>query len=219
MIFINKISNQHFILRLFWLLLFGLALPGCSFLDPGPPPSFYTLNLDLPPVQVGPQFSRQLAVVLPDSGDMLSSNRIATQFQSGEVQFWANAAWSSPAPNLIQRKLVEAFEATEIITAMPQDSMGHLADFRLVSDLRNFTVVLDEADNPAFVQVRLAARIIDLRSGKSIALIDNPKQAPVNAGSIQGVIAAYNQATAQAVNEIVLWTIEVLQKNSHSNSR
>ena len=211
----NKISNCQVKLLLLLLLLFSFCFSGCaSLLDPGPPPSFYTLNLDLPPVQSGPEFKRQLAIALPDSGDMLASNRILIKFVSGEIQFWANAVWANPAPVLIQRKLVEAFEATKVITAMPQDYTGYLADFRLASDLREFSVLLDQANQPAFVEVRIAVYIMDLRTGKSIAYLDHPTRVKINNGSLKDVIAAYNQATSQALNEIVLWTIKTLKESS-----
>ena len=214
MTFFNKLSNWHLKLYLLLLLLFCFIFSGCALLDPGPPPSFYTLNLDLPPAQAGPKLSPQVGVVLPDAGDMLASNRIVTKFESGEIKYWANVVWSSPAPLLIQRKLVEAFEASKVITAMPQDSIGYLADYRLVTDLRDFSVLLDEANQPAFVEVRIAVYIMDLRSGKSVAYLDNPKRVKINNGSLKDVIAAYNQATSQALNEIVLWTIQTLRGNS-----
>ena len=212
MVIFSKKSNWHFKSYLL-LLLCCFSFFGCTLLDPGPPPSFYTLNLNLPPAQPGPALSSQLAIVMPDAGDMLASNRIVTKFESGEIKFWANTVWSNPAPLLIQRKLVEAFEATKVLTAMPQDSIGYLADFRLVSDLREFSVMLDQANQPAFVEVRIAAYVVDVRTGKSLAYLDNPVRAKVNNGSLGEVIAAYNQATSQAVNEIALWTIKVIKEN------
>lgn len=213
MTFFSKIANGHF--KYFLLLLFcSFGFLGCSVLDPGPPPSFYSLNLNFPPAQPGPALNCQLAIVEPDSGDMLGSNRLVTKFENGEIKFWANAAWSSPAPLLIQRKLVEAFEATKVLTAMPQDSTGFLADYRLVSDLREFSVLVDQNNQPNFVEVRLAVYIMDLRSGKSVAYLDNPVRVKVNDGSLQSVISAYNQATSQALNEIVLWAIKVLRENN-----
>jgi hypothetical protein len=89
-----------------------------------------------------------------------------------------------------------------------------LADFRLVSDLREFSVMLDQANQPAFVEVRIAAYVVDVRTGKSLAYLDNPVRAKVNNGSLGEVIAAYNQATSQRVTELPCGLLKLLRKIS-----
>lgn len=194
------------------VLLVVFFIGGCSaLLDPGPPPSFYMLTPELPGPQAGKNLTLQLAVMQPDADDMLASNRIATQLPNGEIQYWASAAWVSPAPAMIQRLLVEAYESMGRVTAMSVDSTGYLADYRMVSYLRQFTVVLSKDNMPAYVTVQITAHLLDLRSGKSVGYLNCKHSCDVSGNGLPAVIKAFDKATSDSLKEITAWSIDALQ--------
>lgn len=195
------------------LLALGLlALAGCLNLNPGPPPSVYMLNPALLTPKHGPAKEIQLSITAPGSDYVLSGESVVTLSPQGEVRYWANTAWSSPVPNLLQGLLVEAFEPVDNITAMPNSALGFLPDYRLLTELRQFAVLLDAGGRPEFVQVALACYLIDLRTGKSLGYLNSDHKIAVRGAAFTDVLAAYNEATGGALNEITAWATGKLSK-------
>ena len=192
----------------------ALALPGCaSLLDPGTPPAVYTISPAMPDKNSGPKLNKQMAIVQPSANDMLATNRIITRYANGEVRAWKNVSWTSTGPAMIQRMLVQAFEADGRLVGMPYDAVGFNADCRMISDLRAFNVVLDENDRPSYVQVSLAVHLVDLRGGKSLGARASDCRAKVQGAGLAPVLVAFEQATGQCIQEVSAWAIQVLQSS------
>lgn len=195
------------------VLVFALfALAGCLNLNPGPPPSVYMLNPALLTPKHGPAKEIQLSIVAPSSDYVLSGESVVTMSPQGEVRYWANTAWSSPVPALLQGLLVKAFEPVNNITAMPNSALGFLPDYRLLTELRQFAVLLDAEGRPEFVQVALACYLIDLRTGKSLGYLNSEHKIAVKGEAFTHVLAAYNEATGATLNEITAWATGILSK-------
>ena len=202
------------IIRLIFLFVFvGLpALGGCSaLLDPGAPPAVYQLNPDLPPKAPGQKLKLQLAVVQPTANDMLGTNRVVTRDANGEIMVWKGVSWVSTSSAMMQNLLVQAYENVGLFTAMPYSTLGYTADYRLISDLREFTVILDETDRPAYVEVQLSVYLVGLDGGISLGYLNSVSRAKVDGTSFSNVLVAFNAATASCLKEICQWSVELLQ--------
>lgn len=197
----------------FFLLVLSLfALTGCLNLNPGPPPAVYMLNPALLTPKHGPAKEIQLSITAPGSDYVLSGESVVTLSPEGEVRYWANTAWSSPVPNLLQGLLVAAFEPVDNITAMPNSALGFLPEYRLLTELRQFAVLLDARGNPEFVAVALACYLIDLRTGKSLGYLNSEHKVAVEGAAFTNALDAYNKATGAALNEITAWATAKLSK-------
>ena len=195
------------------LVFMGLPmLGGCgAMLDPGAPPSVYQLNPDLPPKVHGQKLKLQLAVVQPTANDMLGTNRVVTRYADGEIRIWKGVSWVSPSSVMMQNLLVQAYQNVGLFTAMPQSTLGYTADYRLISDLREFTVILDETDSPAYVEVQLGVYLVGLDGGLSLGYLNSVSRVKVAGASFSNVLAAFNVATASCLKEICQWSVELLQ--------
>lgn len=197
------------------VLLFCLAIlpiAGCAgVLDPGPPPLLYELNPDLSGTAIGEKLDVQLAVAQPSSNDILSTNRMVISFTSGEIRAWKGVSWVAPAPDMIQRFLVESYGNVDMLTAMPYDALGYHADYRLLSYLKQFAVVLDENNNPSYVQVQLDVHLVSLKTGKSLGSLNADSQVKVEGSDLVAVLAAFNVATSSSIREVRDWSIKLLQ--------
>ena len=99
--------------RMFLTGAAALALSGCSSDLIGPPPAgqIYTLNPGFTPGGGG-KVDWALSIDRPDVPGGLDTDRIAL-FQPGGMQdFYANAVWPDRLPALIQRALLDGFEAS-----------------------------------------------------------------------------------------------------------
>ena len=203
----------YFVFIFMWISL--LMLGGCGgLLDPGAPPSVYQLSPELPAKESGQSLNLQLAVVKPSATEMLSTNRVVTRFANGEVKAWKGVSWSAPAPVMMQRFMIQAYEDIGLFTAMSYDTMGYNADYRLISDLREFTVVLDEANKPDYAVVLLSVHLIDLDGGRSLGSLSSKRQVKIEGPGFGGVLAAFNSATAGCVREICGWSVGLLKNIS-----
>lgn len=189
-----------------------LALPGCGgLLDPGPPAAVYSLTPTLPGKgAAGGKSSVQLAVALPQADEMLSGNRIITRYPDGELRAWKGVAWASSTPGMFRQLLIAGYESMGSLTALPADAAGFNADYRLVTEIRHFNVVLDEAGKPSLVQIRVAAHIMDLKGGRSLGYLNSDSRAAVQGAGFEAVLAAFNRAAAESINEICVWSVGLL---------
>jgi cholesterol transport system auxiliary component len=191
------------------LLLGGaaLTLSACSgIIGPsGPPAQLYLLNPSFGPVD-GPTVSWQLAIEQPTSDDSIDRQRIAI-YRGDTMDYYADAQWTDEAPKVIQNLLVQAFEKSGHISAVARDSDGLHADYLLQSELRDFEARYDSPDGAPTITVTIVARLLKAPGREVIATLNSSHQARASENKIPAAVAAFNQATAQALEEIVGWAL------------
>ena len=196
-------------LVLFVLLLFTLSGCGAMF-DPGPPPAVYALSPSFASSMAGQhngKSSLQLSVAMPAADEMLAGNRIITRYPDGELRVWKNAGWVSSLPAMLQQQLIAGYEKAALFTVLPSDASGFNADYSLLTDIRHFSVIMDQAGNPASVQVQITAHVMDLRSGRSLGYLNSDKLVELAPDkNLKTALAAFDQAAGQAISEICTWS-------------
>jgi cholesterol transport system auxiliary component len=186
----------------------ALALAGCSdVIGPGAAPQLYVLRPELGPVANAPSVGWALTVSLPSAPLGLDTARIALQRSPETMDYYANAAWQDRAPVLIQRALLEGFEKSGKIAAVASDTEGVRADYLLETDLRAFEARYPSPDAAPEVVVDIVARLLFTPGRKIAATIEDMKTAQAGANSVPAVVAAFDQATAAAVEAIVAWAL------------
>jgi cholesterol transport system auxiliary component len=191
------------------LLMGGVALTlaGCgSLIGPtNPPAKLYLLQPALGPVDA-PTVSWQLAVEEPTSDDSLDRQRIAI-YRGDMMDYYADAEWTDEAPKLIQTLLVQAFEKSGHISAVARDSDGLHADYLLQLELRDFEARYDTPDGAPVVLVNIVARMLKAPGREVVATLNSSHQARASENKIPAAVAAFNQATGEALEEIVGWAL------------
>lgn len=192
------------------LLAIPAALAACSGpLGGGAPPQLYTLTpvKDFPPSL--PKTTAQLLVEAPAAPGGLESERIALQKSTTSLDYFAGAAWTDRAPNLVQSLLVESFENTGKIAAIDRESLALRADFVLEPDLRDFTAIYAGTEAPT-VRVRIALKLVKLPDKQIVGLHTSSADTPATQNSVPAVVDAFNTSLHQAISDAVAWTLRAM---------
>ncbi len=186
----------------------SVALSACSSLvGPPEPPPIYLLRPPLPPAGGGPRVGWQLSIVLPEAPDSLDTDRIALEQPGGTVDFYANAVWPDRLSLLVQSALIDAFGASNRITAVGRDTEGLKSDYLLETDIRDFEAVYEVADTAPSVVVRIQAKLVLARTRAIVQALNARAEAQAAANDVPSVVAAMNQALGTTMSQIVGWAL------------
>lgn len=138
----------------------------------------------------------------------LAGDRIAI-LRGDAIGYMAGAAWISPAPNLIETAIMDAFYETAPVMAPARAEDGVRARYELNLELRHFEASYDQGDNAApLVRTALRARLIDRDSRSPIAARTLERTARASANRQSAIIAAFSSAASELSREVAAWTQE-----------
>jgi len=192
------------------LILAALAIApaACSSLLAGAPaPNLYQLTpvptADFPPG--GGRVSWQLLVDAPVSAAALDTERIALSRSPTTVDYFAGAAWTDHAPQLVQSLIVQSFENSGRIAAIGRESMALRADYILSTELRHFEA--DYSSGSPVAHIELAAKLVRATDRNIIAQRRFDVTLPAKANEVPAVVEAFNAALHQALRQLVDWAL------------
>jgi len=187
----------------------GLFLAGCAdIVGPPPAPKLYVLEPVLPGPLPGPKVKWALSVEPPSARAGLDSERIAVMRPPSGLDYFADAAWADRLPLLAEAALIEAFEGSGRIGAVARDSDGALADYVLVTDLRDFGARYDAGEGAPLAVVRLSARIVYARTRAIAGSTIITKEVRASANSVVAGVAALTAAYGAVLGEVVPWVLD-----------
>ena len=194
----------------------ALALAGCGDLKgivgPPPAPQLYVLRPTLP-AAAGQPVRWQLTIGPPDAPASLDTNRIALGPSPTRIDYYANAAWPDRAPDVFEALLVEAFDKTGRV-AVARDSSGLATNYLLQTELRDFQANYDTppvAGMPGaapHIVVQVQAKLLAIPDRRIIGNLNVIQRVDAQSNSMDSIVAAFNQATAAALGQIVDWTLK-----------
>jgi len=188
-------------------LVLAASLAGCSTLTAAPP-SLYVLQPKTTYDTNLPTVGYQLVVQVPDAPQSLDTARVALARSPTTIDYFANAAWTDRAPVMVQDLLVESFENTRKIVSVGRDTTGLRADYVLLTDLRDFEARYYEGtDKPPQVRVRITAKLIKMPEREIIGGLDAVKTSDAEKNDIDSIVAAFGEATGNAMKMVVQWTL------------
>jgi cholesterol transport system auxiliary component len=122
---------------------------------------------------------------------------------ASRFDYFAGVRWSEPAPQMLQQLLVNAFTADGRFAAVVASPSRVPADLSLDVELRRF-----EADYPADgaapeVRVEMLVTLIETRPARRVASFLAVGAASAAENRRAAVVAAFEAATAQAVESAV----------------
>jgi len=186
------------------------ALSGCSSLHLLEPSQdlgkMYVLSPNLPTVAGAQRASWQIAVQQPEAPSSLSTDRIAI-LRGQEMDYYAGSQWTDSTPKLLQGLFVEALEKNGANAAT--DVAGIHADYILQSELRTFEARYDHGDAAPTIAVDLTVKVLITRSATIAASRNFHLEQPASANSVDAAVAAFNQALAALLEQVVPWVFEV----------
>lgn len=190
------------------VIVSAVALSGCGGLL-GPteaPPQIYVLHPPFGVVDNAPTVQWQFGVPEPVSPDVFDSKRI-TLTLGQTMDYYAGSAWPDQVPDLLQGLLVEAFEKSGKIKGVGRNSAGVRADILVTTEIRDFSAHYDVKDGIPTIVVDIVAKLITATHHDVIATFDARHEVKASVNSVPAVVAAFNDATGQAVSDIVSWSL------------
>ena len=149
-----------------------------------------------------------IAVARPRAAAAIDTDRIAVHSAGNRFDYYSAARWAESAPQMLQQNLVSALAATAqfgggVMTAPARVPTELLLDV----ELRRFEVVAtgpDAASSGAapVVHVQVQASLLDQRRTARVTSFISEAAVPASENRLSAVIAAFDRANAQVVNDI-----------------
>lgn len=149
-----------------------------------------------------------IAVARPRAATALDTDRIAVQSAGNRFEYYADARWAESAPQMLQQNLVNALAATAQFTGGVMTAPARVpTELLLDLELRRFEVVTTGADAAAsgaapVVHVQVQASLVDSRRAARVTSFVSEASVPAAENRLQAVVAAFDRANAQVVNDI-----------------
>ena len=184
-----------------------LVLSGCGHLF-GPenaPGQLYVLSPPLPAAAATTsRLPWQLAVAKAEASESLATDRIAIR-RGAIMDYYADAQWSDAVPALLQNLLVEALEKNGALMSVASDVAGIRADYILQTEVHAFEARYDNGDAAPVIVVDLTVKLIASRTAEILSARQFHQEQQASANSVAAAVAAFDQAVAAALQEIVPW--------------
>ena len=187
------------------ILAGAVLLSGCGSLI-GPtnePGKIYVLSPNIAAGN-GARTAWQLAVAKPEASASLATERIAI-VRGNELDYYADAQWADGAPQLLQNFLVEALEKNGVAAA--KDVEGIKADYILQAEIHAFDARYDQGEAPPKIEIVVTARLIAVHDSAILAAREFREEAQASANSVPAAVAAFDQATAAILADVVRWVL------------
>lgn len=195
--------------RLFLIGAASLTLSACGGDLLGPPDAgpIYPLRPAFPAPAGGEKVNWALAVLRPDVPGGLASDRIALFQADGTMDYYAKATYPDQLPAVIQRALIDGFDASGRVTAVARAQDALHSDYNLLIEVKDFQAVYKVPDGVPQAVVAVSAKLTTARGRKIIGTLPVTKQVDAAANSTGAATQALSQALGQAVTDIVAWTL------------
>jgi len=185
----------------------GVFASGCSSILPVPVvPQLYVLRPQGAP-PTGPQVRWQLSVAAPDAAASLDTVRIALTRSPTTMDYFANAAWSDRVPLMVQRLLIQSFDASGRILSVDRDTAGLEADYLLETEIRDFQARYDTPDGAPEIEIGMQAKLVRMPQREIIGALNATQRARASANNLDAIVVAFNQAAGAAIAQIAAWTL------------
>jgi cholesterol transport system auxiliary component len=186
------------------LAVTALSLSGCfsGLQSRSPPLQHYLLQLPPPTgTAVAPAHGVALQVQLPVAGPGLNSDAIAVLRAGDRLDYFRGVAWGASAPLMVQEMVIEALRRDGRFAAVEPEASSFAAPYFLSLELAHFEAQYDDAAVPT-VQVALVCTLGRHSDGTALASWRAEGRAMAAEDHMQAVIAAFQQATDQALSQL-----------------
>jgi len=186
-------------------ILFGLLLSGCGTTTP-----LDTFNLSAPQPNVTSPSRKniQLLVPTPTALKALDSENIVVSSAPGSIEYLKGAQWGDRLTNIVQSRLVQAYENTGAFGGIGRPGDGLAINYQILTDLRMFGI--QAYASPKLAVVELAVRLMNDKNGEVRATRVFRTVIPVGGATNAAYVKALDAAFERIASEIVTWTVTTL---------
>lgn len=186
-------------------IFLSLLLAGCGTTTP-----LDTFNLSAPQsdVSFASRKNIQLLVPTPSALKALDSENIVVSSAPGSIEYLKGAQWGDRLTNIVQSRLVQAYENTGVFGGIGRPGDGLAINYQILTDLRMFGI--QAYASPKLAVVELAVRLMNDKNGEVRATRVFRTAVPVGGTTNAAYVKALDAAFERTASEIVSWTISAL---------
>ena len=195
--------------RALWLAFGISALAGCGSFFESSVPAAQSYVLRLPPheARADGNAAGSVRVQRPEAGPGLDSERIALLRSDRRFDFYAATRWAAPAPDLMESVLVDQLRGSGMFAAVFDDASPYPPHYNLRCGLARFEADYSSAKGAAggrapTIQVALDCTFGRHRDRALLANFTAHGSAAASDDRLGAVVAAFESATSQAVNDL-----------------
>lgn len=188
------------------LAALGVAalLAGCASSTP-----LDTFSLSTSQVQMAQKRKNvQILVPTPAALKALDSENIVIHDAPGSITYLKGAQWGDRLTNLVQARLVQAFENSNAVGGVGRPGDGLAINYQVQADLRDFGIVA--SSSPQTARIELAVRVLNDKTGEVRATRVFTASAPVSGAGNKAYIRALDAGFSDVTRQIVAWVVSVI---------
>lgn len=179
-------------------------LSGCGGgLIASAPPDTYGLSA-APAVSGQSARNRQILITEPTALKALDSEKIVIRPSASAIEYLANSQWSDRLPNIVQDKLVQAFENSGRVGGVGRPGDGLAIDYKIITAIRSFEIKADAGEQAV---VEISAKLLNDRNGVVMASQIFRATAPVTGSGNAAYVQSLDRAFEAVVQDLVGWTL------------
>ena len=189
------------------LIAAALTLGACASLTGTKEPfTTYAPRYAQPAATNAQRVDWQLAIDTPQSSDALDTSRMLVMPTPGAIETYKGGRWADTTPLMLRGLLVQAFQDSGRIAGVGAITSGLHADYSLGVDLYDFET--QYRDGAPHAVIRFTAKLTDFSVNRIRASRTFEADAPVGGALAGDAAAAFEQALATVLPQVIDWTLE-----------
>ncbi|CAN7393814.1 ABC-type transport auxiliary lipoprotein family protein [Phyllobacterium sp. LjRoot231] len=171
----------------------------------------FDLSSASPSVSSAKKQGRQILIAAPSALKALDGENVVVRSGPNSISYLKGAQWADRLPNIVQSRLLQAFESTGRLGGVGRPGDGLAIDYQVISDIRTFDI---DASAGETAVVEIAVKILNDTNGtvrsSRVFRSTSPVGGPVSGQGNALYIAALDRAFDSATSDIVKWTLSVI---------
>ena len=180
------------------------VLSGCAGgIIPSTPPETYGLST-AQAISGESARNRQILISDPTALKALDSVQIVIRPTPSTIEYLAKSQWSDRLPNIVQDKLVQAFENSGRVGGVGRPGDGLAIDYKIITSIRAFEIKADAGEQAV---VEISAKVLNDRNGVVVATKVFRATAAVTGSGNAAYVQSLDRAFEVVVQDLVSWTL------------
>lgn len=185
-------------------IMMSVIVSGCTTV----PLDTFSLSTAAQPQTTAQRKNVQILIPTPAALKALDSENIVVHSAPGSISYLKGAQWGDRLTNLVQARLVQAFENSGAVGGVGRPGDGLAINYQVQAEIREFGI--NAATAPQSAVIAMAIRVLNDKTGEvratRIFSISKPVSGVGNGAYIKALDTGFNQMS----NDIVGWVVSVI---------
>lgn len=151
--------------------------------------------------------SAQLIINRPSAESLWNTHRLSLLKSPHFIDYYAGLSWTDKLPIVLQTLLVETFEKTKTFESVERTPLGSGPKYVLMTEIRSFSANYRQGIPPV-IEIALKVDLFDPKIRRILKSGFLTAKTKATADTVDGIVAAFTQATHEILQKFVMWTVE-----------